>query len=271
MTATRASLSEDLARLSLKPGDLVMVHASLRAIGPVEGGADSVIGTILDTIGPEGTMVMVLGVEIDGYEAICRLPQDEQKAAVAALPPLDLSTAPALKEVGTLAEVFRTWPGVQVVPHPDGRFAAIGADAGRLLKDPPWHDYHGPNSVLDRLCDRQGKILRLGADPETVTMLHLAEYYAGVADKRRVRRWYNLARPDGQSLVHVDTLDDENGIVDWPGSDYFGDILNEFLASGKAQFGRVGRARSELFSANDLVCFGSKWMTAHLNPKKRAS
>jgi aminoglycoside N3'-acetyltransferase len=271
MTATRASLADDLARLSLKPGDLVMVHASLRAIGLVEGGADSVIGTILDTIGPEGTMVMVLGVEIDGYEAICRLPQDEQKAAVAALPPLDLSTAPALKEVGALAEVFRTWPGVQVVPHPDGRFAAIGADAGRLLKDPPWHDYHGPNSVLDRLCDRQGKILRLGADPETVTMLHLAEYYAGVADKRRVRRWYNLARPDGQSLVHVDTLDDENGIVDWPGSDYFGDILNEFLASGKAQFGRVGRARSELFSANDIVCFGSKWMTAHLNPKKRAS
>lgn len=271
MTATRTSLAEDLARLSLQAGDRVMVHASLRAIGPVEGGADSVIGAILDTIGPAGTMVMVLGVEIDGYEVIGGLPEDAQKPAVAALPPLDLTIAPALKEVGVLAEVFRTWPGVQIVPQPDGRFAAIGADAGRLLKDPPWHDYHGPNSVLDRLCDKQGKILRLGADPETVTMLHLAEYYAGVADKRRVRRWYNLAGPDGPRLVHVDTLDDENGIVDWPEGDYFADIINEFLASGKAQFGRVGRARSELFSANDIVCFGSKWMTAHLNPKRRAS
>lgn len=271
MSATRASLADDLARLKLARGDLVMVHASLRAIGPVDGGAESVIGAILDTIGPEGTMVMVLGLDIPGYDAVTRLPQAEQKAAVAKMPPVDLAAARSSPEIGMLAEVFRTYPGVRVVPHPDGRFAAIGGDAERLLKDPPWHDYHGPDSVLDRLCDQQGKVLRLGASPETVTMLHLAEYYAGVAEKRRVRRWYHLAGEAEDRLVHVDTLDDENGIVDWPDSDYFGDILNEFLASGKARCGRVGRARSEVFAANDIVCFGSKWMTAHLNPKRRAS
>lgn len=272
MTATRLSLSEDLARLGLEAGDRVMVHASMRAIGPVEGGAESVIDAILDAIGPEGTMVMVLGVEIPGYEEICRLPAEGQRAAVGKLPPLDLATAPAMAEIGVLAEVFRTWPGVRVVPNPDGRFAAIGVEAEPLLRDPPWHDYHGPGSVLDRLCDAGGKILRLGADPATVTMLHLAEYYAGVADKRRVRRWYHLAEPGGGSrIVHVDTLDDEHGIADWAGEDYFADILNEFLASGRARCGRVGRARSELFSANDIMCFGARWMTAHLNPKQRAS
>lgn len=270
MTATRVHLAEDLARLSLKPGDRVMVHASMRAIGPVEGGADSVIGAILDTIGPDGTMVMVIGTDHSAREAVKHLPEAEQIAALEAQTPVDIRTASADPEIGALAEAFRTTPGVIVGLHPDSRFAAIGPDAERIVRDIPLHDYLGPNSPLDRLCDKQGKILRLGADENTVTALHLAEYYAGVADKRRARRWYHIVDEEGSRVVRVESLDDSHGIAAWDG-DYFGDILNEFLASGKAQFGRVGRARAELFSANDIVSFGSKWMTAHLNPKKRAS
>ncbi|HYF45840.1 MAG TPA: AAC(3) family aminoglycoside 3-N-acetyltransferase, partial [Acidimicrobiales bacterium] len=36
-------LRGDLAALGVEPGDVVMVHASLRAIGPVAGGAAAVV------------------------------------------------------------------------------------------------------------------------------------------------------------------------------------------------------------------------------------
>ena len=37
---TRKAITEALQKLGVQTGDLLMVHASLKAIGPVEGGAD---------------------------------------------------------------------------------------------------------------------------------------------------------------------------------------------------------------------------------------
>ena len=51
--------------------------------------------------------------------------------------------------------------------------------------------------------------------------------------------------------------------MDWPGEDYFATILREYLATGRARQGRVGRAASELIDAGDLVRFGAAWMTGH--------
>ena len=70
-----------------------------------------------------------------------------------------------------------------------------------------------------------GRVLRLGADTNTVTLIHYAEYLADVPSKRRVRRHRRLAAPRGPEIRVVECLDDSNGIVDWPGEDYFSVIL----------------------------------------------
>lgn len=51
-----ADLQSTLRALGLRPGDLVMVHASLRALGPVDGGPAAVLDALLDVIGPAGTL-----------------------------------------------------------------------------------------------------------------------------------------------------------------------------------------------------------------------
>ena len=245
MTSVDALVSQ-LRSLGVPRGGPVMVHASLRALGPVDGGPAGVVAALDRVVGPSGTVLMVLGSR-DGGE------------------PFDAALTPADPDVGALAEVFRTCPGTFVSDHPEGRFAARGRDAAEFVSEVPWDDYFGPGSPLDRLVRQGGVVLRLGADLDTVTLLHLAEYLADVPGKRRVRRQRLVAAPGGPRLRVVEALDDEHGIVDVPGEDYFSAIVRTYLAAGRAvATGTVGGAGAELLDAADLLAYGVAWMTAHL-------
>ena len=62
----------------------------------------------------------------------------------------------------------------------------------------------------------------------------------------------------------VECLDDNDGIVERPGEDYFITLLRAYLATGRASTGMVGQADSELLDAADVVAFGAAWMGEHL-------
>ncbi|MEZ5381172.1 MAG: AAC(3) family N-acetyltransferase [Microthrixaceae bacterium] len=253
-----------LVALGVVPGDTVMVHASLRAVGPGDGGAEGLIGALDRAVAPSGTTLMVLGAE-DEWAWVNDRPEQGRAALLAEAKPFDARTTPAEADVGALAEVFRTQPGTVVNEHPEGRFGARGAAADELVAEPPWDDYYGPGSPLERLVNRRGKVLRLGADPDTVTLLHYAEYLADVPDKRRVRRHRKVLGPSGPQIRTVECLDDCNGIVDHPGEDYFATILTAYLRTGRATTGTVGHATAELLDAADLVSFATDWMNANLH------
>jgi len=258
---TTETLTDDLRRLGVQEGDTLMIHASLRAIGRLRDGPRSLLDALEAAVGDDGTLLMILGAEIE-HDWVNRLPEPERLSLLADTPPFDPATAPVFHEVGHFAELFRRREGTLVTGNPSGRFGARGHLAQELLADAPWHDYYGPGSPLDRLCRAGGRILRMGANLDTTTVLHFAEYRAEVPAKRRVRRHYRCMGAHGPETRAVDCLDDEVGIVDWPGEDYFAVILREYLASGRARQGRVGLAQSELIEASDLVEFGMQWMNA---------
>lgn len=257
---TSAQLGDDLRRLGVGSGDVVMVHASLRAIGQVEHGADGVVAALDAVVGPAGTLLMTLGAR-DDWSWVNDHTEDAREALLIAAEPFDAATTPADTEIGVLAEVFRTTPGTLVSNHPEGRFGARGRRAREFTCDVPWDDYYGPGSPLERLVDAGGSVLRLGADDNSVTLVHYAEYLAHVPDKRRVRRHRRVVGPGGPELRVVDCLDDSIGIVDWPGEDYFAVILREYLATHPSPQGPVGHARSERVDARSLVDFAARWMT----------
>ena len=256
-------LTTALRRLGVVTGDLLMVHASLRAIGSVEGGADGVLDAIHASVGPEGTVLMTLGAR-DDWDWVNQRPEEERRQLLRDAVPFHHRTTPADPDVGVLAEVFRRRAGTIVSDHPEGRFGASGRLAEQLVGDVPWDDYYGPGSPLERLVQAGGRILRLGADLDTLTVLHYAEYLAPVAGKRRVRRHRLVEGPDGAEARVIACLDDSTGIVDHPGEDYFAVILRRYLATGRASTGVVGRAPSELIDAADIVAFGVTWMAEHL-------
>jgi aminoglycoside N3'-acetyltransferase len=265
-TIDAASLQRDLTALGVQAGDRVMVHASLRKLGLArsqigDGGPAMLLDVLEAAVGPSGTLMMILGSDY-AYDWVNQRPVEERAKLLAGTPPFDARTASVLPEVGWFAEVFRLRAGTVLSGNPSGRFAARGRDAEALLSDQPWKDYYGPGSPLEKLCERGGKVLRLGADPNTVTVLHYAEYVARVANKRRTRWDYLIAGEDGPRHVWIDCLDDMEGIADWD-DDYFALITNAYVAAGKAQRGHVGLAPSELIDAADFVAFGAAWMEEH--------
>jgi aminoglycoside N3'-acetyltransferase len=245
-----------------------MVHASLRKIGLArtvfgDGGAELLLDALDRALGPDGTVMMVLGSDYP-QDWINLRPVEDRADLLAGTVPLDPRNALAQPDVGWLAEAFRRRPGTILSDNPSGRFGARGAQAEALMRDQPWNDYYGSGSPLEKLCDEGGLILRMGANPDTVTALHYAEYLAQIPAKRRTR-WDYLIAAEGQPRhVWIDCLDDAEGIARWDGEDYFAVILRAYLETGRARQGRVGHASSELIDAADIVAFGARWMELNL-------
>lgn len=237
----KSGLLDGLRSLGLEAGDLVMVHASMRKLGPVNGGADAVLDAIAEVLGPDGTLVMPLGS-----------PDDI---------PFDAYTSPAEPDIGFLAERFRLREGTRVNNHPAGRFGAAGRLADYILHPVPHNDYLGPGSPLERFAKGGGRVLRMGADADTITLTHYAEYLADLPEKRSVSRQYKLA--DGRRIT-VESLDDSDGIVDWAGGDYFAQIWLDYLSAGRARTGRIGNCAAELLEAADFVNWAASWMEQNL-------
>lgn len=118
---------------------------------------------------------------------------------------------------------------------------------------------NGQQSVMSRLTAFEGWVLRLGADPDTVTLTHWAEYIANVPEKRRVRIRYERADIGEQ---WIESLDDTEGITGE--GEYFPQILLDFLSAGNARVGPVGNCTAESFAAPAFVDFAVTWMEAKL-------
>ena len=237
----RITLIRDLKTLGVKTDSTLMVHASLRKLGPIAGGAEAVLETLLTALG-EGTLLMVLGADIDE-------------------PFNALRTPVAVEEMGILAEVFRQRAGTLVNDHAAARFGAFGPLARRLLEPISLHDYLGPGSILERFTELGGEVLRLGANIDTVTLTHWAEYLANIPNKRRVRLRY-LRADSGEQWI--ESLDETRGIAEWDGGDYFSQILLDYLSTGQATIGPVGNCTAERSAAKSFVKFAVGWMETHL-------
>lgn len=256
---TRSRIADDLRNLGVLPGETVMLHASVRAIGSVVGGPDVVLQALLDVLTAHGTLMMYVGWEDAPYE-LASWPEQRQRAYLEESPPFDPATSRAYRKWSILTEYLRTWPGACRSQHPDGSFAAVGAHAHWLTKDHPLQYGYGPGSPLAKLCDVGGQVLLLGAPFDSLTLLHYAEHLAKVPDKRIVRYRMPVLRDEQRVWVELEEFDTSRGIVDWQGGDYFTVIAEDFLKSGRGRSGRVGAAESYLFHAPELVEFAVDWL-----------
>src|SRR4026207_604757 len=55
---SRSELAESFRQLGVAAGDVIMLHASVRAVGEVAGGPDQIHLALKDALTPDGTLMM---------------------------------------------------------------------------------------------------------------------------------------------------------------------------------------------------------------------
>ena len=167
---TRPRLTADLQRLGVETGDLLFIHSSYKSIGPVDGGAGTVVSALEDTVGTTGLVLM---------PSFNLVREDRQGT-------WDISSSPST--VGWLTEYFRRMPGTYRSDHYSHSVTARGAGSEAFitghrrregLRSPwdrePWGKTYGVHSPMYRAYERDGKLLMLGVNYESSTYVHVVE------------------------------------------------------------------------------------------------
>lgn len=261
-----AQVTAALRALGVRSGDLVTVHASLRALGPVAGGAASVVGALLDAVAPGGTLLAFVSWDRSPYEETLN-GRRLDPAVRDAWPAFDPRTAGSYPGFGALNAAIVAHPAARRSTHPDASMAAIGPLAAYLVAPHRLGEAYGPGSPLARFVAARGRVLLLAAPLDAVTVLHHAEVLARIPGKRRVSYEMPVLDDAGRKVWRRAEDFDSNGILDvfaQPGDpDAVETIARAYLRLGRHRAGRVGGADCLLFDAPDLVAFGVAWLEEH--------
>lgn len=262
---TRHLLHQQLEAIGLQSGDVVMVHAGLRLVGPMLNGPDALIGAILDVIGGTGTLLCYVNWDQQYEDALDErgyVPADLKPS----IPPFDPRTSRASKDHGAFAEFVRTTPGASRSLNPGASVVAIGHRAEWFTAAHPLDYGYGPDSPFARLVSADGKVLMIGAPLDTMSVLHHAEHLAQLPGKR-VRRMEVPLQLNGRvSWRLIEEFDTVDPVVDGLDPAYFGTIVRAFLAGGAGQQARIGAAPSVLVPAAAIVGFAVRWLEQRFDP-----
>jgi aminoglycoside 3-N-acetyltransferase len=258
---TRQQLAREFASLGVNPGDTVMLHASVRAVGEVAGGPDEIHLALKHALTEEGTLLMYAGCPsyVDEVGRGSLSPAEEAEI-LEKLPPFDPATARCARDHGTLVEFLRTYPGSKVNAHV-ARFVAWGRHADDLFSVQPWDDAFGAGSALERFVALDGKILLLGCDHDAVTFLHHVEHVVEFPGKR-VAHFKVPVMENGQRVWREMREFDTSGAgvhANWPDR-FFAKLVDAHLRASNNSGGHAGDARCYLLRARGLFDFAGAWM-----------
>ena len=169
---TREKLRQDFTHLGVEKGDTLFTHSSFKSLGPVEGGAGTVIAALEAAVGRNGLLLM---------PTFSLLPSREER-----IESWDIEKTPST--VGWLTEFFRRMPETYRSDHYSHAIAARGKDAKAFVADhlgregyespwdqQPWGKTYGTHSPMFRAYKADAKLLMLGVDYESSTYVHLVE------------------------------------------------------------------------------------------------
>ncbi len=235
-TLSREQIVNDLHSLGLGAGQIVFVHSSLRSLGHVQGGAETVVDAFLDVLGATGTLVVPTFTFAHGQvDDPIFDPQHDRS------------------EMGAITEAVRTRPGAQRSCHLLHSVAALGEQAASITS------VHGPSAwAADgpfwQLYEQQAQIVLLGVPYLRCTWFHVIEQLVQVRYREWVEKPALLRRDAYGPLQPLPTL------IYRPRPTFAGNDFNKLGArleqAGCVQVGAVGNAVTRCFAVRDALALG---------------
>ncbi|WP_047769455.1 MULTISPECIES: AAC(3) family N-acetyltransferase, partial [Xenorhabdus] len=132
---TQSMLVQQLQRIGIKQGDVVMAHVAMRSVGNCLNGADALIHAILTVLGIEGVLLCYTNWE-QNYEDSLDVNGYVPSELKSEIMPYDRSFSRASKDHGVFAECVRTTKGAIRSQNPGASVVAIGNNAEHLANIP---------------------------------------------------------------------------------------------------------------------------------------
>ena len=166
MQYTKQDLKRQLKEAALADTDTILIHSSMKAIGAVEGGGDTVLDAWMEYFG-QGLLLLPTHTWAQ---------MNEEHSVY----------DPAVEEscVGLLTNLFRRRPGVVRSLHPTHSVAAYGKGAAEYVAgEENCNTPCTPGGCYDRLRQAEGKILLVGVGHERNTFIHSVEEVLNVPNR----------------------------------------------------------------------------------------
>jgi len=163
---TKEQLKADLRAMGIGPGDTVLIHTSLRAVGTVEGGANGFIDAFREYL----------------RDGLLLIPTHTWDNVTRENPVYDVrSTVPC---IGTVPRVAAFRPDGKRSLHPTHSIWAAGKGAAEFIAGEEQARTPGPPGFAwARLGEIGAKTLLIGVEHNRNTFLHAVEELAGIPNR----------------------------------------------------------------------------------------
>lgn len=238
---TKKDIIDHIINLGIKKEETLLIHSSMKAIGEVEGGADTVLDAFME--------YMKDGLLIFPTHTWAQM-NDEYRVFY-------VPTEPSC--VGVLTNQFLKRQGVIRSWHPTHSVAAFGSDAMQYTSGEEFSDTPCPRTgCWGKLYDRKANILFLGCSPKKNTYLHGVEEWNQIENRlTEFYRPYQIMTPDG-NLIERPMRGHHNPIGDI--SQNYDKMMVPFLHHGIAKEGQIGDAKCYLCDAVGMAELTSSYL-----------
>ena len=162
----KQQLKDQLESMGLKGDETILIHSSMKSIGEVDGGADTVLDAWMEYF----------------KDGLLLLPTHTWKTVNADNPVYNPQTTPSC--VGLLTNMFMKRDGVIRSLHPTHSMAGYGKNAAEYLAGEEYNNTPcTPGGCYDRLKDAGGKVLLVGVGHERNTYIHSVEEVLNVPNR----------------------------------------------------------------------------------------
>ncbi len=247
---------ESMSRLlGIGEGDTVIVHTKMSSMGWVCGGAQAVIEGLVAAVGESGTLVLPAhsgGNSDPSFWSNPPVPEAWWDRIRETMPAFDPRKTP-IRGVGSVPELFRTWPGALRSNHPTASFAALGKQALFITSGHESLMAFGEDSSLARVYELDGKVLLIGVGHDNNTSMHLGEFRSGTC--KTMVQGAAIMKDGRRQWVSFDEIDMD--------SDRFPAIGAAFEeAGGIVSRGKICQADCLLFRQRAIVDFTASFLRA---------